>query len=175
MSNQKSTINDNFREELRERFIKLVESQRGIQAKLSKAIGKKDNYFGVIKQGNPVNADHLRAVGIVFGPEKVAELLGIDRSIKSTIDDFSDAKKRIDNDISKDDCFSAFIQKNLVKECKDLMVELEKIDPSELSEVKAFIDFRISMKLQHVNNHQVEGDRRKKDIPYSPDRRKKVG
>ncbi len=175
MSNQKSIMDDNFRDELRERFIKLVESQRGIQAKLSKSIGKKDNYFGAIKQGNPVNADHLRAVGIVFGPDKVIELLGIGKLKKSIIDDIVDVKKRFDNDIPREDCFSDFIQKDLVKECKALMVELEKIDPSELSEVKAFIDFRISQKLQQAKGYQVEGDRRKKDLPFNPDRRKKVG
>jgi len=62
---------------LRERFVALLDSGRGVQSALAKSVGKTASYFSEIRRGNPVNATHLRAVGIVFGGEKVQELLGI--------------------------------------------------------------------------------------------------
>ena len=70
-------MNNYFKDELREKFIELLSSERGVQAKLSKSIDKKPSYFSEIKRGSPVNAMHLKAVGIVFGAEKVADMLGI--------------------------------------------------------------------------------------------------
>ena len=67
-----------FLSELSSRFVELMDSERGVQANLSKSINKPSSYFSEIKRGNPVNALHLKAVGIVFGAEKVLELLSID-------------------------------------------------------------------------------------------------
>jgi len=63
---------------LSDRFIRLMESKRGLQAKLSKSINKQSSYFSEIKRGKPVNALHLRAVGVVCGAKAVAKLLAID-------------------------------------------------------------------------------------------------
>ena len=79
MSSKNSPIdNIDFKENLRQRFISLVESERGLQSKLANSIGKKSNLFAEIKRGKPVNALHLKAVGEVCGSQKVAELLSID-------------------------------------------------------------------------------------------------
>ena len=166
-------MDDNFREDLRKRFIELVESKRGVQAKLSKAIGKKDNYFGAIKQGNPVNADHLRAAGIVFGPEKVSELLGLCEINKSIINENvardSNIKKAIDYScIAHSELIKEFKQKDIARACSMRMIELEKIDPAELKEVMDFIEYRISKKNQQEPKKTPEPttwsgtDRRKK-------------
>lgn len=70
-----------FKEELSQNFIKLLDSEHGVATRLAKAIGKKDSSINNVKRNRPVNALHLKAVGIVFGPEKVLELLSIDASI----------------------------------------------------------------------------------------------
>lgn len=67
-----------FKNELREKVIKLLDSERGLQAKLSKAVGKPSSFFSELKRGNPVNATHLKAIGMVFGAGYVNYLLGID-------------------------------------------------------------------------------------------------
>ncbi len=64
-----------FQEELRQRMIALLDSKRGTQTLLSDTIGEKSSYFSHIKTGNPVNAMHLKAVAIVFGPKKLLELM----------------------------------------------------------------------------------------------------
>lgn len=70
-----------FKETLSQNFIKLLNSEHGVATKLAKAIGKKDSSINNVKRNRPVNALHLKAVGIVFGPEKVLELLSMDASI----------------------------------------------------------------------------------------------
>ena len=60
------------------RFIQLLNSDRGIQSKLSKSIGKSSSYFSEVKRGKPVNALHLKAVELICGAEKLAELMAID-------------------------------------------------------------------------------------------------
>jgi len=45
---------------------------------MAKTVNKNASFFSEIKRGKPVNAEHLRAAGLVFGPGKVAELLSID-------------------------------------------------------------------------------------------------
>ncbi|MGB3222511.1 MAG: hypothetical protein WBB23_06900 [Desulforhopalus sp.] len=67
----------NFKDVLRNNMISLLESKRGTQALLAKAINEQASYFTHIKRGHPVNAMHLKAVGIVFGPQKVLDLLCI--------------------------------------------------------------------------------------------------
>jgi len=65
------------------KFIKLMDSKRGLQTKLAKAVGKNPSYFSEIKRGKPVNATHLRAAGLLFGLSVVAELMSIDINSKS--------------------------------------------------------------------------------------------
>lgn len=71
-------MEDCFKDELIDRFILLMSSERGIQAKLAKSINKPSSYFNSIKQRKPVNATHLKAVGNIFGYKKVCELLSIE-------------------------------------------------------------------------------------------------
>lgn len=61
------------------RLIELMDRKRGTQTKLAKSIQKPPGFFSEIKRGKPVNADHLRAVGLVFGPQMVLELLALDK------------------------------------------------------------------------------------------------
>jgi len=65
------------------KFIKLMDSKRGFQTRLAKAVDKKPNYFSEIKRGKPVNATHLRAAGLLFGIFIVADLMSIDINCKS--------------------------------------------------------------------------------------------
>nr|WP_319396458.1 hypothetical protein [uncultured Desulfobacter sp.] len=76
-----------FKETLSQNFIQLLNSEHGVATKLAAAIGKKASSINNVKRNRPVNALHLKAVGIVFGPEKVLELLSIDASIDSGKDD----------------------------------------------------------------------------------------
>jgi hypothetical protein len=75
MSIKNSTIAENFYDGISTRFIQLVDSERGIQTKLAKSIGKKPTFINSVKQNRPVNALHLKAVELVFGPQKVIELI----------------------------------------------------------------------------------------------------
>ena len=72
--------NNKIKSDLSSNIIKLLESEDGIQAKLSKSINKTSSYFSELKRGKPVNALHLTAVGIVCGPQKVLELMSLDNT-----------------------------------------------------------------------------------------------
>ena len=54
-----------------------MDAERGLGSLLSRSIHKQGSFFAQLKQNKPMNADHLRAVLIVLGPEKVLELLSI--------------------------------------------------------------------------------------------------
>ena len=56
----------------------MMDSKRGIQTKLAESINKSPSFFSGIKQGKPVNALHLKAAGLVFGAEKLLELMAIE-------------------------------------------------------------------------------------------------
>lgn len=71
-----------FKKNLSEAFIELLDSKRGIPTKLANSIGKTPSFVSQVKQGKPVNALHLKAVGLVFGPDKVVELLSLNNSIE---------------------------------------------------------------------------------------------
>ncbi|MGL1932162.1 MAG: hypothetical protein OCC45_10425 [Desulfotalea sp.] len=70
-------------EDLRLKFIELLDSKRGTQAKLAKSIGKKASFFTHIRDGHAVNAMHLKAVGIVFGGGTVLNLLDVQNNSES--------------------------------------------------------------------------------------------
>jgi hypothetical protein len=171
----KSIMVDYFREELRQRFIDLVESKRGIQAKLSKAIGKKDNYFGAIKQGNPVNADHLRAVGLVFGSKKVCELLGLDDIDKSIImeNERQYNKTEFDeNEFLLEKILIELEHTGILNECVKRMIDLEKIELNAMKDLLRYIEYQI------VTRTESDSELKKKQSPQWDGierRKKKVG
>ena len=70
-----------FKNTLSEAFINLIDSKRGIATKMAKAIGKPPSFVSQVKRGKPVNALHLKAVGLIFGAEKVLELLALNNTI----------------------------------------------------------------------------------------------
>lgn len=129
--------------ELRDRMVSLIESERGLASKLSKSIGKTGSYFSEIKRGCPVNALHIKAVGNIFGQDKVCEILGIPTN---NLD--SQNQPVIFADCTHAELIKEFQQKELAKECTKAMINLEKIDPEELKEVMDFIEYRISKKNQ---------------------------
>lgn len=64
-----------FKDDLSKRFIKLLNSERGTATKLAESIGKDPGFINNVKRERPVNALHLKAVELVFGPSKVLEML----------------------------------------------------------------------------------------------------
>ena len=68
---------ENFKDDLAKAFVFLLESKRGTASKLAKAVGKPPSFVNEVKRGKPVNSIHLKAVGVVFGAEKVLELLSL--------------------------------------------------------------------------------------------------
>jgi hypothetical protein len=70
-------ISNNLYYDLASRMVALMDSKRGVQAKLAESIGKTSSYFSEIKRGSAVNALHLLAVGKVFGLKTMAEIMGI--------------------------------------------------------------------------------------------------
>lgn len=75
-----------FKESLSEAFIKLLDSKRGVATEMAKSIGKPPSFVSQVKRGKPVNSLHLKAVGLIFGPKKVLELLSLNISIDQNID-----------------------------------------------------------------------------------------
>lgn len=72
-----------FKKTLSKKFIELLDSEHGIASELAKAIGKKASSINNVKRNRPVNALHLKAVEIIFGPEKVLELISENKPIDS--------------------------------------------------------------------------------------------
>ncbi len=105
-----------FRNELREKVIELLNSRRGVQSELAKSVNKKSSYFSEMKRGNPVNALHLKAIGLVFGGDTVLNLLGIN-NISSVFKDQPRANRIIQQ-----------------------LVHLEQADLTKYSKAEGYID-----------------------------------
>ena len=89
---------EEFKNILSEAFIQLVDSERGIASRLAKAVGETPSFVSNVKRGRPVNAIHLKAVGIVFGPGKVLELLDLKLPTDNLADEqFKSIEKGIEN------------------------------------------------------------------------------
>ncbi len=144
--------------ELSKKFIALMDSQRGLQAKLSKAIGKKAASFSAIKQGKPVNADHLKAVGLVCGPEKLLAILSIGKN-----------SDHDDQDESHELTIKRFKQKELAQKLCWNSLKLEKINPEALEEVNDFIQFKIGVHDSRLSQRRKQDD--PDQIPEGGDRR----
>tara|TARA_B100000614_G_scaffold262444_1_gene295973 strand:+ start:201 stop:638 length:438 start_codon:yes stop_codon:yes gene_type:complete len=134
-----SIPNKNFTEELRNKFISLLESKRGLQAKLSKSIDKPSSYFSEIKRGNPVNALHLKAVQIILGSKKVIELLDIDNKFDAT------------SIVQNKNVMERFEDLGRIKNIINDLAILEKIDTESLDEIHGIIKLKIEMKKSLVN------------------------
>lgn len=170
-------MDNNFKNELIDKFIALVESERGIPAKLAKSINKPNSYISsVTTKRNPVNANHLRAVGLVFGPEKVCELLSIG-NIESGI------AKLVDQRTKPDDIVVQFPK--VVEDHIDIVKQFEDHDAAmEINQDLLYIEKESKDAFKEVMNivkgvkigisAKGKSDRRKKSMPFSPDRRKKV-
>ncbi|MCP3942188.1 MAG: hypothetical protein GY710_11980 [Desulfobacteraceae bacterium] len=70
-----------FKNSLSQAFIELLNSKRGVASTLAKAVGKPGSFMNEVKRGKPVNSIHLKAVGIIFGPGKLLELLSIETKL----------------------------------------------------------------------------------------------
>lgn len=141
MSSTNNAIDEKtFRATLSERFIELIDSERGLQSKLAETIGKRPSFIGEVKRGKPVNALHLKAVELVFGPTKVIELLSIDKKeiTSQNIVDF----------LPHPDLVNEFQQKELARELNLNAIKLERVQPEGLKEINEFIKF----KLQTIEN-----------------------
>jgi len=106
-----------FRNALSSGFIELLESKRGVASALAKAIDKPSSFINEVKRGKPVNSIHLKAVGIVFGPEKVLELLALEDGSEGK-NVHSDFCKIIEGDNSKVTKV-VFEHQNLIKRFKN--------------------------------------------------------
>jgi len=142
-------ITNNFKNKLRDRFIALLDSKRGVQSALAKSVGKTASYFSEIRRGNPVNAIHLRAVGMVFGVKKVQELLGI---ANDTQDDAG---------FTHSDLVMLFQQKDLAMRVNLELLKLEKINPDTINDVLEFIKFKIHQEVSLMKS----GDSSPKNPP----------
>ena len=140
-------MHDNFKDSLRDSFIELLDSKRGVQAKLAKSIGKKQSYFSEVKRGSPVNAMHLKAIGIVFGYEKVCELLGIPIINTTPTIKVENSNQEIPpNNPAHSEIVNYFKQKDLAKEINWNLIRLENVDPESLKEIDEFIKFKLKLK-----------------------------
>jgi hypothetical protein len=148
---------------LSEKFIKLLDSQRGLPTRMAKAIGKSSSFFSEIKRGKPVNADHLLAAGIVCGREKVIDLLSIDEIIKrDQIGDLQEDRKLPPGSTiyprdtegqritvlreadpgrpSHSDVIGQFKNKGLARELNEMLLHIEAADPEMLRrDVRRFL------------------------------------
>lgn len=84
-----------FRSELAERYVSLIDSERGTATKLAKKIGKPPSFVSEIKRGNPVNALHLIAVSRLFGPEKMLQIMGIGEIGSSSVADLPERTEEL--------------------------------------------------------------------------------
>lgn len=140
---------------LSEKFISLMDSKRGLAAKMAKAIGKPNSYFSEIRRGNPVNAQHIRAVGIVLGQRAVIDLLDINDIIAR--DNLGDLQEPIKSPpgstiypgdtegqrltvlreatpgrLTHEDLIARFENKKLALELNQMLLQIEAADPEIL-------------------------------------------
>jgi hypothetical protein len=133
-----------FKAILSDRFVGLMKSQKGLQAKLAKSIGKQSNFFSEITRGKPVNALHLKAIEIVFGYQKVIELLSMD----------DNGVKRLPHPL----LVLRFLQEDLAYEINRSLIELEKIEPTALEEVLEYIKFKIFKQNEAIGKKEENSD-----------------
>ena len=122
-----------FKADLAARFIKLMDSERGIQTNLAKSVNKPASFFSGIKQGKPVNALHLKAAGIVFGPLKLLELLAIGELDPGGQEGGSNntipiVDRRITPQNPREGIISLFQDRETARQMNLDMVEIEKLD-----------------------------------------------
>ena len=136
MSRENNAIDENkFRQSLSEKFIKLIDSERGMQSILAEKIGKRPSFIGEVKRGKPVNALHLKAVELHFGPAKVLELLSLDEK-NAHIENIVEV-------LPLTDLVKPFQQKELAKKLISNSLRLEQVKPSALNEINDYINFKI--------------------------------
>ncbi len=129
--------NNYFKDDLREKVISLLNSKRGMQTELAKSINKKSSYFSEIKRGNPVNAMHLKAIGLVVGGDAVLDLLGINKFVsdKKHVEDFIDTP-RADRIIQQ-------------------LATLERTAPTKYNKVEGYIDAQMDTSLKKPEGMQI--------------------
>ena len=72
---------EKFKADLSKEYTKLLNSKRGLASELARTIGKDPSFINSIKKNKPVNGLHLKAVELIFGPQKVLELLSLNEYI----------------------------------------------------------------------------------------------
>lgn len=155
MSSKKLTIGEKaFKAHLAEKYVALMESERGMQSKLADSVGKKSNFFSAIKRGNPVNAVHLKAVELVCGPEKVIELLTISEEQADTI--------KILDFVPHSQIIQDFKQKELARELNLNALKLEKLNPEALKEINNFIKFKLQHEEEKIEEPKAVSNGEKK-------------
>jgi len=135
-----------FKASLEKKFIELLDSERGVQAKLSKSIGKTASYFSEIKRGKPVNALHLKAVELVFGRDTLLGLLSADNFKATGTDGQRKDFFELSDDVSHSELVEYFEQDDLAKAINWDMIRLEKYDKSALEELHEIIKIKLKMK-----------------------------
>ena len=108
-----------FRGPSEKKLCEWMDAKRGLGSKLSKSINKHNSFFAQLKQGKPMNADHLRAVLIVLGPEKVLELLSIGGE-----GDAATTNNTID--MPHADLVQKFQDKTVAKEANEALLKIEQ-------------------------------------------------
>jgi hypothetical protein len=172
-------MDDKFKDELIDKFIALVESERGIKAALAKSINKPNSYISsVTTKRNPVNATHLKAVGIVFGPRKVCELLSIDYIEPAELSKIKRNGAEEDSIVKTKSSSGAhfcgldyFEDHDAAKEINQDLVFIERQSREAFEKARNIIKgIKEGVSVKNV------GDRQKKPIAWhGEDRRKKTG
>lgn len=146
------------------KFLRLLNTKRGLAAAMAKAIDKPNSYFSEIRRGKPVNANHLRAAGLICGREAVLEILSIDDIlVRDQIGDLQEDLKsppgstiptrdtegrklallresRSSGRLSHEDLIGLFQNKALARELNDMLLQIEAADPEMLRrDVRRFL------------------------------------
>ena len=124
---------EKFKSLLSERFVKLLDSERGMQTKLAKTINKSPSFFSELKRGKPVNALHLKAVEILFGFQKLAEILSIDNNevvqgSENNIRPVPIPERRVTQQNPREGILSLYKNRETARQMNLDMVEIEKLD-----------------------------------------------
>jgi hypothetical protein len=136
-----------YREDLSNNFIQLLDSKRGVASNLAKAIGKPPGFINEVRRGKPVNAFHIKAVSIVFGPQQVLELLAIDDIYGSPE--------------------SAFKDKARGKDLTQRLIDLEKMSPKAFDMVATYITgAHEAAKATADNWEKIEKEDNKKKVGF---------
>ncbi|WP_419174382.1 hypothetical protein [Desulfosediminicola sp.] len=111
-----------FRDQLHRDFLELVK-ERGKATELAKVVGKTSSFVTNVRQGKPVNAYHLKAVGELLGNEAVLKLL-----------DLPIEGNRAESTQRKETAY-----RYRVAALDTLLLELEKKHPRVFERVEAYI------------------------------------